>query len=176
MFQFAENPFARSTVYVLWEGRPPAFQLDLSGGQPVYLQAPDAASVGGEAPNEEKGLITEQADKIAEKTDGKMLLGTEMVEALENRPPRLLGVWTSEAALKKAHAWISRFAAACGKPTVLNGVELPIHIAYDYARNPPAAARPVVGVLVDFDGATGQPYRIEGEPDGKTIRPALSPV
>tara|TARA_Y100000310_G_scaffold35652_1_gene33685 strand:+ start:46 stop:576 length:531 start_codon:yes stop_codon:yes gene_type:complete len=176
MFQSAENPFARSTLYVLWEGRPPAFQLDLSGGQPVYLQAPSADAVGGEAPNEEKGLITEQADAIAEKTDGEVLLGTEMVEELENRPPRLLGVWTSEEALKKGRAWITRFAAACGKPTVLNGVELPVQIAYDYARNPPAAARPVVGVLVDFDGVNGQPYRIEGEPDGNTIRPAMRPT
>ena len=124
----AENPFARSTLYVLWDGRPPAVQLDLSGGQPIYLQAPSAMMVGGEAPNAEKGLITEQADKIAEKTDGEVILGTDMVEDLENRPPRLLGVWTSEQALKQGHRAVAQFAAMAGAPAVLNGVELPVQI------------------------------------------------
>jgi hypothetical protein len=170
-----ENPFARSSLFVLWEGRPPAYQLDLSGGQPVYLQAPSAAAVGGEAPNEEKGYITEQAGKVAEKTDGKVLLGTSMVEELENRPPRLLGVWTSEETLKVGYAAVRLFAAAAGHKTSLAAVELPIRLVYDYTRNPHAGARPVVGLLVDYDGNDGGVYRIEGEPDGKTIRPPLAP-
>ena len=175
LLQTVDNPFARSTLFVLWHGRPPAFQLDLSGGEPVYLQAPSAAAVGGEAPNEEKGYITKEAAKIEDKTDGAMTVGTSMVEDLENRPPRLLGVWTTEAALKAGRTAVLNFAAMVGtKVPVLNGVELPIQMIYDYTRNPPASARPVVGVLVDYNGFDGGMYRIEGEPDGHTIRPAVT--
>ncbi len=138
------------------------------------MQSPASDLVGGEAPNEEKGAISAEADRVAERTDGKVLIGTEMVEKLEERPPRVLAVWTSAAEADRGRKVIYAESMFAGSPIAVDMVvkEFPRGLIEDFVREPPFAARPVVGALVNYFGAA-QPlklWRIEGEPEGKVQR------
>jgi hypothetical protein len=164
-------------LYVLWIGPPPVTAGDLPKGNPLYMQAPVTEMVGGEADNEEKGLLSKQSDKIEAKTEGKVKIGTGMVEQLEKRPPRVLAVWTTPSALAAGRQCIYDEAAASGTPIHINlqGLELPQALIRDFLHNPPFGARPVVGALVDYGGLmVPRLHRIEGEPDGLVVRPSAA--
>ena len=171
-------PPLESTLFVLWMGPPVHSALDLLAGCPLFMQAPETALVGGEAPNEEKGLISAEADRVADKTDGKVQIGTEMVERLEDRPPRVLAVWTSATEADRGRRVIYTEAMFAGQPITvdMSVKEFPTALIADFVREPPFAARPVIGALIDYRGAN-QPlklWRIEGEPEGKVLRAPVS--